>query len=65
MNSAGKLKENAIHSFTSSVSRTLSLGILWYTDVKGPLEKALLVQENIYVFEIIEATTRYLIQFYI
>jgi hypothetical protein len=47
------------------VARSLPLGKQWYADVKGPFEKPSLINENIYVIGIIEARTRYLIQFYL
>ena len=53
------------NSFTGTVARSQPLGKQWYADVKGPFEKPSLIHGNVYVFGIIEARTRYLIQFYI
>ena len=53
------------NSFTGSVNRPDILGKQWYADVKGPFAMPSLVHGNTYVFGIIEAKSRLLIQFYI
>jgi hypothetical protein len=53
------------NSFSGTVARPLVQGKQWYADVKGPFTTPSLVHENLYVFGIIEAKTRYLIQYYI
>jgi hypothetical protein len=53
------------NSFTGSVNRPDLLGKQWYADIKGPFTMPSLIHSNIYVFGIIEAKCRFLIQFYI
>ena len=53
------------NSFTGTVARPQVLGKQWYADVKGPFEMPSLLNENKYVFGIIEGKSRYLIQYYI
>ena len=60
-----RLAKGKRNSFSGTVARPNIKGKHWYADIKGPFEKPSLVHQNIYVFGIIEATTRYLIQFYI
>ena len=57
-----KAKRN---SFSGSVSRPLILGKQWAADIKGPFDTPSLINENTYVFGIIELKTRYLVQYYI
>ena len=57
-----KAKRN---SFSGAVSRPLILGKQWAADIKGPFDTPSLVNENIYVFGIIELKSRYLVQYYI
>jgi hypothetical protein len=57
-----KAKRN---SFGGTVSRPLILGKQWAADIKGPFDTPSLVNENIYVFGIIELKSRYLVQYYI
>jgi len=53
------------NSFTGTVARPSVKGKQWYADVKGPFTIPSLIHENLYVFGIIEASTRYLVQYYI
>ena len=53
------------NSFSGTVARPQYIGKQWSADIKGPFQMPSLVNENIYVFGIIESKTRYLIQFYI
>ena len=52
-------------SFKGTVARPEIIGKQWYADVKGPFSKPSLKFGNHYVFGIVEAKTRLLIQFYI
>ena len=60
-----RLAKEKRNSFSGTVARPSVIGKHWYADVKGPFEKPSLVHENVYVFGIIEAKTRFLMQFYI
>ena len=51
------------NSFTGTVNRPDVLGKQWYADIKGPFTMPSLIHSNIYVFGIIEAKSRFLIQF--
>ena len=53
------------NSFTGTVARPQVLGKQWYADVKGPFTMPSLINENKYVFGIIEGNSRYLIQYYL
>jgi len=46
------------NSFSGTVARSLPLGKKWFGVVKGLFEKPYLINENIYLFGIIEAKTR-------
>jgi len=52
-------------SFSGTVSRPSVKEKQSYADVKGPFTTPSLFHENLYVFGIIEATTRYIVQCYI
>ena len=52
-------------SFTGTVARPHVKGKQWYADIKGPFTMPSLVNENKYVFGIIEGKTRMLIQYYL
>ena len=53
------------NSFMGTVAKPTILGKHWYADIKGPFDQPSLVHNNVYVFGIIEAKSRLLIQFYI
>ena len=42
------------NSYNGTVAKPTTTGKQWYADIKGPFEKPSLVNENIYVFGIIE-----------
>ena len=53
------------NSFNGTVSRPLVKGKQWYADIKGPFTMPSLINENKYVFGIIEGKSRMLIQYYL
>jgi len=52
------------NSFTGTSNRPTTKGKQWYVVVNGPFNISTLVEENNYVFGIIEGKSRFLVQYY-
>ena len=58
------LAKSTKSSFSGHLDAPEFIGQIWYVDVKGPVQTPSIVHENHYVFGIIDAKTKFLIQYF-
>jgi hypothetical protein len=52
-------------SFTSVVPRCADAGYQWYVYVKGPFKTPSLINNNIYIFGLIDSKSRLIVQYFL
>jgi hypothetical protein len=58
------LAKSTRSSFTKTVPRCADVGHQWYVDVKGPFKTPSLINRNIYIFGLIDSTSRLIVQYF-